>query len=295
MNGKKLKVKQYNLEFGSHDRFVNALGCFKYIPNGNIYIIYTDIDTKYSIIYFGSGHIKGDVALCMPCRDKSEEEIIKEYIFKLTQQENMDNFEMFSLTDVEGIEIIGSFKLEVKPEILTNLIDITLPKPKIKEEEKASTKKKKKNPLKTILLLLVIVLIGGGGYYFLFGTEPKDTTEKNIVCNKSYQHDTLDATVEETNKYNFNINDTLDSVDSTMIYQFNEASYQDFILRGTYYRYMPSSDTEGGWDKNDNEYTFKVITKNRIDTSYSEPTNYEEVLSHYKAKGYTCTEEIVND
>ena len=295
MNGKMLKVKQYNLEFGSRDRFVNILGFFKYKPNGNIYIIYADIDTKYSIIYFGSGHAKGETILCMQCREKSEEEIIKEYIFNLTQKKMMDNFEMISLELAESIEIIGSYKFEVKPEVLSSLIDIVLPKPEVKEEEKVNIKKKKKSSLKTVLMLLVVVVIlAGGGYYYLFGTMPKDTTEKNIICHKSYSHDTLNANVDETNKYNFNINDGLESIDTTMIYQFNEASYQEFIMKGTYYKYMPSSDTEGGWDKNDTEYTFKVITKNRVDTSYSDPTNYEEVLSYWKSKGYTCTEEIVN-
>ena len=59
MNGKVLKVKVSNLEFGGQDRYVNILGCFKYLPNGNIYIIYSDIDTKYNIIYFGNGMARG--------------------------------------------------------------------------------------------------------------------------------------------------------------------------------------------------------------------------------------------
>lgn len=297
MNGKVLKVKQYNLEFGGHDRFVNILGCFKYKTNGNVYIIYSDTDPKYNIIYYGSGHIRENIVLCMQCRDKSEEEIIKEYIFKIIQKESLDNFEMLSLESAEAIEIIASAKLDVKPEILTNLIDIVMPKPVIKEEPTIITKdnKPKTKTSKTTLILIMIIAILAIGVYFFLGTTPKDTTEKSITCTKKYPHDTLTATIDETNKYNFNINDKLESVDNTIIYQFNETNYQDFIMRGTYYRYMPSSDTEGGWDKNDDEYWFKVTTKNRVDTSYSEPTNYEEVLSYYKAKEYTCKEEIINE
>ena len=118
---------------------------------------------------------------------------------------------------------------------------------------------------------------------------------KNITCTKNYKHNELTATVEESNKYNFNNKDELESIDTTIIYQFNEADYQNFILKGTYYKYMPSSDAEGGWDKNDTEYTFKVITKERIDTSYNKPTNYEEVLAYYKAANYTCKESLVNE
>ena len=36
MNGKKVKVKQSNLQFGTVDRYVNILGCFKYKTNGNL-------------------------------------------------------------------------------------------------------------------------------------------------------------------------------------------------------------------------------------------------------------------
>ena len=296
MIGKLLKVKQYNLEFGSRDRFVNVLGCFKYRPNGNVYIIYSDVDTKYNIIYYGSGHLKEDSVLCMPCRDKSEEEVIKEYIFKMIQKENMDNFEMFSLENVENIEIIASSKFEVKPEILTNLIDIIMPESVVeevpKEEVKEVTNKEKKSSKSILMILLIVFVLLVCGCYFLVGSMSKDTTEKNIICIKSYQHNKLVAKVEETNKYNFNINDKLESINTTMIYQFDETNYQQFIMKGTYYKYMPSSDAEGSWDKDDAEYIFKVMTKIEVNTSYNKPTNYEEVLSYYKSEGYTCTEEI---
>ena len=59
----KLKVVQYNLEFGAHDRFVNILGCFKYKPNGNIYIVYADVDTKYELLHYGGSHIKNNSIL----------------------------------------------------------------------------------------------------------------------------------------------------------------------------------------------------------------------------------------
>lgn len=291
MSGKVLKVTQYNLEFGATDRFVNVFGCFKYKPTSNLYIIYTDKDTKYNIIYYGSGHLKNKSILSMKCRDIKDAEIIKEYIFKLTNHEPLDNFEMISLDDIEEIEIIDSDKIEVKSEIITSLTEITLPKKDKKEATPVSNKKNKKFK-KSLLLLIILMIIGVGSYYYFSTLTPKDTISKQIVCQKEYPHDTLNATVEETNTYNFNHQDSLERVDTTLIYQFNEEDYQDFILKGTYYKYMPDSDTEGGWDKDDTTYTFKVITKKSIDTSYNKPTAYEEVLTYYKAEGYTCTEDI---
>lgn len=294
MNGKVIKVKSNNYEFGAHDRYVNILGCFKYMPNGNIYIVYSDIDTKYNIIYYGSGHVRETQALCMLIRNISEEEIIKEYIFKIINKENLDNFQFISIENIEGIELIGSSKFEVKPEILNSLIDIVIPKKEVKEEIKEEIKpKKKKKTSKTILIFLLLIIIIGVTFY-LFGNKPKDRTEKNITCTKTYKHDTLIADIEETNKYNFNVNDNLESINTTLNYQFNSESYQDFILRGTIHKYVPSS-IEGTWTKDDNNYTFKTITKEIVDTSYNKPTDYEEVLSYYKNKGFTCTEEIESD
>lgn len=292
MDGKVLKVKQNNLQFGGHDRYVNVLGCFKYKINGNIYVIYSDVDIKYSVIYYGSGHARQGMVLCMQCRDKAvEEEIIKEYIFKRTQGEDMTNFEMFSLEEAQGIEIIDSARLEVKPEVLTGLINVVMPKVEVKEEDKKEVKKKKISPVMWGVLVVIVGTVLGGGAYYLLGMTPKDTIEKSITCSKSYAHKELSAIVEETNKYNFNIDDELKSIDTTMMYQFTEDDYQDFIMRGTYYKYMENSED---WDKNDEEFTFKVVTKKMIDTSYNKPTDYEEVLFYYKNEGYTCTEEIVS-
>ena len=111
MNGKVLKVKENSLEFGVKDRFVNALGCFKHKQNGNTYIVYTDIETKYNIVHYGSCHIRQGVCLCMSPRDKSEEEIIKEYIYKVTNNEVLDNFEIYSLEETETLEINASEKI----------------------------------------------------------------------------------------------------------------------------------------------------------------------------------------
>jgi hypothetical protein len=165
---------------------------------------------------------------------------------------------------------------------------------KVKSEEEKDIKvkpKKKKGILPTILTIVIIALMLVGGYYYLFGNISEDTPEKSITCTKEYPHDVLEATIEEENKYNFDINDKLKSINTTLVYQFNSVSYQDFIMKGTYYKYMPD-DKDGGFSKDDDKYTFTTITKEIIDTSYNKPTNYEEVLSSNKKNGYTCIEEI---
>ena len=297
MNGKTLKVVQYNLEFGASDRFVDVFGCFKYKPNSNMYLIYADTkkDQKYNMIYYGSSHVKGNSILSMRCREAKEVEIIKEYIFKVTNHETLDNFEVVSLENIEEIEIIASDKLEVKPEILSTLTEITLPKKQEDIIEKTPPlKKKKKNSKTLIFFLLILVMISYGAYYFLT-LSPKDTTSKKIICQKEYQHKTLEAVVQEENTYNFNVQDNLERIDTIMTYQFEEEDYQDFIMKGTYYKYLPDEDQDGGFKQDDKNYTFKIMMKETIDTSYTKPTAYEEVLAYYKTEGYTCTEEFVRE
>ena len=301
MNGKVLSVKESQLQYGTTTRMVNVLTCFKYKINGNIYIIYCDTDTKYNVVYYGSGHIRQGIALCMPIRDiTTEEEIIKEYIFKVTQKESLDNFESISLETAQCIEIIGSTKLEIKPEILASLIDALMPKAEVKEEvkEKKDKKKeenvvsvkKKKSTFKSVLIGIIIACLLLVGVYYLLGMFQQDTILTSITCTKTYRHSELDASVEETNKYSFNVNDTLETIDTTFVYQFEENTYQDFIMKGIYYKYMPA--TGGSWDKDDENYIFKIVTKETVDTSYDKPKAYEEVLEFYKADGFTCTETI---
>lgn len=293
MNGKVLKVMQYDLQFGATDRFVNVFGCFK--AKGNLYVIYADVDTKYPIIYYGSAHVRGNVLLSMSCRDKSEEEIIKEYIFKVINHEELTNFEMISLEEVTGLEIIAFEKIEVKPEIITSLVNIIFPKKEeIKEEKTTPVKTKKKVSAKLLLIILILVIALIAGYYVLT-SKSNDTIAKKITCEKNYQQKDVDAEVNEINTYNFNVKDTLESIDTTTTFQFTEEGYQNFIIKGLYYKYMPDDNKDGGYKQDDEKYTFKFMMKEIVDTSYNKPTSYEEVFSYYTKEGYTCKEEIAKE
>lgn len=292
MNGKVVKVAQYNMEFGGKDRYVNLIACFKYIPNGNIYLVYNDVDDKYGIVYYGSGHIKGNSALCMQCRSKEEVEIIKEYLFKISTGEEMDGIGEFAMDDVETLEIISSDKLEVKLDVLNVVIDKKIPKVK-KEDTEVSGKKTKKKRRGLKLFLLLIIAGGMGGYIYINLPKPdNNTVTKSITCSKVYNHNELDAKVKEVNKYNFDINENLLVVDTTMTYQFDKETYDDFVLKGTYYKYMPDDGTLVDTENDSENYKFIVSTKVNVNSAYQEPTKYEEVLRYYESDKYKCDEEI---
>ena len=145
MNGKTLKVVEYNLTFGSNTRTVNVFSFFKYKNNGNLYVIYTDTNTKYELLYYGIGHQKNTSLLTMSCKIE-EQEIIKEFIYKLTNNESLENFEIYNLENITDIEIVSSNKLEVKPEVLYQLTELLIPKKEIIEEYKVDIKGEVINP-----------------------------------------------------------------------------------------------------------------------------------------------------
>lgn len=297
MNGKVLKVAEYDLTFGKSARMINVFGIFRYKGNNNLYIVYADVLMNNNVIRYGSSHIKENSALSMKCSSLKDQEIIKEYIFKITEKQKLDNFEIIKLDNIDEVEIIGSNMLEIKKEVLDSLIDLTIPKSNVKEEvvSNSSNKKRRGCSLKILLFLIILLILGSGIYYYFVVIASQETVYKRIICTKSYQHEEIsDVNVDEEDTFNFNNKDSLESVDIVSIYNFlTEDSYLDFINKGLYYKYMPDSDdAEGGWDKDDDAYTFKIITKDRVDTAYNKPTGYEEVLAYYKSEGYSCQENI---
>lgn len=295
MNGKVLKVAEVDLKFGVKARMVNIFGLFKYKPNNNIYVIYADQNSPYNFIDYGGSHVKNNSILSMSSDPKKTEEIIKEYIYKITNQQPLDNFELISLKEIEEIEIIASNKLELKKEVFKTLEELTIPKPESTESTTIKEKKKKKrSPLKVLFLILIIFLAITLAFLYYTNLNKEEPISKIIVCTKTYEHEDLEyITVDEEQTFNFNNSDNLTSVNINQLFKFaTEESYQDFINRGLFYRYMPSEDTEGGWNQDDENQTFQIITKERPNTAYTKPTNYEDVISYYENKGYNCNESI---
>ena len=295
MNGKVLKVVEYNLTFGGQDRFVNVYGLFKYKKNNNLYIIYSDPNPSYSYLSYGSSHIKNDTVLAMATSNKADEEIIKEYIFKVTNQESLENFEVLSLQEINGIEIINSNKLEVKAEVLTNLINFCLPKVEKAEESTSTTDspKKKKGTKKVFFLLFLLLLLGGGYYYFTHPPKKQERVIKTFTCQKSYNDNSISATVEEENTYYFNQSENLEYFIEKKNYQFSsQVSYQDFINKGLIYKYLPEDEENSTLKKDDQNYSFETTLKQNITSSYNKPTAYEESLTYMEDEGYSCKERL---
>lgn len=290
--GKEIKVIENELTFGTNARLVNVFSVFKYKKNNSIYIIYSDVGTNYNIIYYGASHVKNNSVLCMSPKPE-DTEIIKEYIFKQTTKESLDNFEEIPLDDITGLEIINSARLEIKPEVLKTLTELLIPK---KEESTTKEVKKKKGSSKALLLLIIIAAIAGGGYYYYINMPKEEAVTKTITCTKTSPSKELNATEEQNSVYYFNNEDTLETIETTTAYKFNDKTdYENFIYNGTMYKYMPTDDSQGGYKQDNDNNTFTIILKETVDDNYRKPTNYEEVLSYYKRYGYKCDEKLLGE
>lgn len=297
MNGKLLKVVEYNLEFGKQARMVNVFGVFRYLPNNNLYIIYRDVLQDYNYVSYGSSHVKGDTVLSMNCNKEQDEEIIKKYIYKVTNKEELSDFEIINLSKITGVEIISSNNLEIKQSVLENLIKLTIPQEKHKEKpDTIQETSKKRSPVKILLVFLILILFFGCGFYFYSSLNNSDTKiDKNIVCTINYPHDEIaSVTVFEEETFYFGNDDLLQNLKKNTKYKFsNEEEYLNFINKGLYYKYMPeTSDDNGGWSSDDDKLEFKMIEKTSITESYSGATKYEDVLAEAKSDGYTCSENV---
>ena len=82
--GKKIKVNDFNMEFGHQAKFVNLICFYKYQKDNNLYAIYCD-DTNipYGIVNFGTAHIKGNSLIVIGSKDPNQE-MIKEFTYKLS-------------------------------------------------------------------------------------------------------------------------------------------------------------------------------------------------------------------
>ena len=295
MNGKVLKVVEYDLTFGKDARMVNVFSVFRFRKNNGLYVIYADVDTQYNVVNYGGSHIKGNTVLSIGGKP-NDDEIIKEYIFKIINGEKLDDFEVISLDSIEGIEIISSNHLELKTDVIQQLIDKTIPKKEVIEEEvKKPVKKKKKGKL--LIILLLLIAIGGGAYYFLPNyLSNNDKVSKVVDCTLTSSNQSLNASVEEKRTLNFDYKDVLKSIDTTIIFHFNsEKDYEDFINRGTMYKYMPEDETKGGFKQDAGNNIFTIMKKEEVDSNYTNAVNYEEVILENKREGYTCEEKVLGE
>lgn len=277
MNGKRIKLDDYTFTFGEQDVYLNVYGAFKYKKSGNKYVVYSYDNGK---LCYGSLFIRENKIVVMTSEKEVNDEIIEKYVNNILEEKESKDFENISIKDVGEIQIIDEKEIKMNVD-LNKLGDLTIPKPKVKEE--IDTKPKKKVSLAYFGIFILLIFIGT----FLFiNPEIVKGKKTNYECSKSYLHDELPATVNEVVSLTFNNNGIVDDMKVKSDFVFNDTTYYvEFRDKSYFYKYIEEGDT---YKFDDNSYTYRLFSEVDVHKDYFLPTEKEELLSHYQGKGYNC-------
>ena len=289
-----MKVSEYELKFGAKEKNVNVYIGFKDLKTGSYYVVYSVVGEELTgTLYYSLLHIDKTKLVAMPPKEGTSE-IVKDVVWKIIHNESLDSYyEVLNISNTPKIEIIGSNNLKMKPEVITYLIDKTLPKPELPTNTEATSKKKSKFGL--IIIIIVLVLFSGG-YFFCknigkiigYGTE--------LICEREDQSSKLKANVNQTVTIDYDRQGTLDKLTDNIAYTFkNYTDYHEFREKGEYFKYQPADIKTGGIKWEDDNYTFRVIIKSSQDDQYfildsKKPIEglLDKDIEEFKKNNYTC-------
>ena len=290
--GKNVKLNELGLSYGTKSKMVSIIAFFKYKKDNNLYAVCVeDTNIPYGLVYYGTAHIKGDNLIVIGSKNPIQE-VPQELLFKLNNNQELEDFEIQNIDNINSIELITPNKIEIKKEVVLDAIEKCVPKPVIdNDNNKGTSKVKKKNSALPLLLILIFLLLGVGGYFYFFSGNDDAIIDKSFTCTMTTYDRSINANVFEDNTYYFNNNDILEYVNISSKYTFlYEDEYNDFMDRSLYYNYLKD---DSGFSTNNDELSFTILERVEIDEDYSQPTNYEEALNYYKKKNYDCIEELV--
>lgn len=281
MSGKIIKLNDFKFTFGQETVYLNVYAVFKSKKSGNKYIIYSYDNSK---LYSGSAFIKNNEIVVMI--SKSEEgNVIKDFTCKLVNGENDDNYEVISLDNVNSIQIIDEKLCDFDVDV-NKLNNITIPKVEVKVEEVPL--KKKGGNIATIFFVLFIIVVAA---FFFFNPEVFTGKSSLYICNKSYSHDTLPASVNDSIELVFNNKSIITSIDVKSDYVFSDIDYyKEFRDKSYFYQYFKDGDT---YKFDDSNYTYRLFSSINVNENYFLPSDKNGLISYYQDNGYVC--KVVND
>ena len=185
VNGKRIKLDDYTFTFGEQDVYLNVYGAFKYKKSGNKYVVYSYDNGK---LCYGSLFIRENKIVVMTSEKEVNDEIIEKYVNNILEEKESKDFENISIKDVGEIQIIDEKEIKMNVD-LNKLGDLTIPKPKVKEE--IDTKPKKKVSLAYFGIFILLIFIGT----FLFiNPEIVKGKKTNYECSNKWTTRTMGTT-----------------------------------------------------------------------------------------------------
>ena len=275
MHGKIIKLNDFNFNFGQENVYLTVYAVFKVKKSGNRYAIYSYDNKK---LYSGSAFIRKNELVIMISKTE-EDEIIKDFVLKYAKEEVITDYEFVSLEDIKSIQIIDENVCDVSVD-LNKLYDLSIPKVEVKKEE---TTPRKKISITSIFLVIFILVVA-----LFFFMNPEVITGKNItyLCNKSYYHDELPASVNEEVELLFNSKGEILNIDIKSDYVFSDVDYyKTFRDKSYFYQYFKDGDT---YKFDDNTYTYRLFSSVDTENDFFLPKDSDGLIKYYQDLKYEC-------
>lgn len=290
MYGKVAKISEYELKFGTKEQKANIFICCKALNNGDTYVIYSKIGSENTgQLFYGLAHVNNNKIVVMEPKNGASE-IIKEIVWKILNNDSLNNYKVLDIKNIEKIEIIADSSLNMKPEVVKKLLDITIPK-KIEE-----TKQNKTKGHGCLIFMIIIVILGTVGFIGYDKFNKKIGHGMELICEKNMANTKINAFVKRKVDILYNINDDVSKLTENTSYTFNNYdNYNNFREKGTYFEYVESSLEDTGIKWEDDTYTFRTIITQEQNFEYfidktkaSIKGNIEEDKIIFENQDYTC-------
>ena len=117
---------------------------------------------------------------------------------------------------------------------------------------------------------------------------PEVINGKNVkyICNKTYNHEKLPASVNEKIEILFNGKGKVQKIDVKSDYVFNDVNYyKEFRDKSYFYQYFTDGDT---YKFDDSTYTYKLFSSIDTNSDFFLPTSENQLIKYYQDNNYTC-------
>lgn len=291
MKGLEISVTNSDLVVKQEERLVKLFVIFKDKKYGTKYVIFTDSTNQ---LYYGNPLVNGKKMVIMKFRDIKDAEMVKDFVWKFLNGEQISNFDILEMPELDKLEIIDNNILEVKEEYLVKLLNIFFNENKevVKEtvlDSVTSPKKiQKKKSILPVLFTFVIIFGGIFGYMYL-KNNPELIYGKSIYvdCKKNYINEELDSNVSEFVTLTFNNSQVLKKHEKDITYVFNDNDiYYNFKERNLSKNYIKDTGNE---EFNDENLSYRLLVNYDLNNNYILPKGYDELFDYYNNNGYSCS------
>ena len=278
MNGKILRISANDLYGNVDEREVAVFAAFTHKKYMNKYVIFTFKDEyQKNKLYYGSVHLKENSIVTFSITDDNKKHVDKFIESYLNNQVDPKEYEIIDISKIDKVELVSYSEMDFDK--LVELVNLSIPKPKVLTEETT----KKKPAILYILLVIMLILLAGVIFLYL-NPHFFDTKVKTMTCTLDEYNKKIKMPYTITKTIRFDKENKLKDIAVVEIYSFtDEEKYYDFKDNERQNEYF---DITGAYKYDDDNLELRII--------YDEETiisEYEEMKGYLKKEKYICTEE----